>query len=123
MDKFQDGYARVLDNIGGVAGTIESAEYATKIQEAMDAAIHELRREAVHRANVPDDYLKGWLAEQWHAETLKVNGAARGRNDVWATVKGNNIPGEDVRYGDSSVSKVAEIKYYKTGEDTAKAIS
>lgn len=123
MNQFQKGYARILDSIGGVAGTFESSEYATKVQDAVDDAIDALQREAVHRVNVSEDYLKGWLAEQWHAETLKVSGAARGRSDIWARVQGNNSPGEDIRYGDSSLSKVAEIKYYKTGEDTAKAIS
>jgi len=123
MNQFQEGYTRVLDNIGGVAGTLESSAYATEIEEAVDLAIDALQREAAHRANVSADYLKGWLAEQWHAETLKISGAARGRRDIWARVEGNNSPGEDVMYGDLSDSKVAEIKYHKTPEDTAKTIS
>lgn len=128
MSEFQEEYARVIDNIGGVAGTFESSEYVSNVQKAVDKAIDALRREAAHRANVDEHYLKGWLAEQWHAETLKVSAAARGRNDVWARVSGNNKPGEDLHYGDSTISKVAEIKYYKDnpkrpGENTAKAIS
>ena len=123
MTEFQKGYARVLDNIGGVAGTFESSEYASKVEASVDEAIAALQREAAHRVNVSEDYLKGWLAEQWHAGTLKASAAARGRSDVWANVPANNSPGDDVRYGDSSFSKVAEVKYYKTAEDTAKAVS
>ena len=46
-----------------------------------------------------------------------------GRNEIWAKVLGNNRPGEDISYGDSTESQVAEVKYYKSGNDTAKAIS
>lgn len=123
MNNFQRTYQQVINNIGGVAGTTEGADYAYKVQDAVDLAIDSLRKEADHRINVSPDYLKGWLAEQWHAETLKVSGAARGREDIWASVEATNRPGEDVRYGDGYVSKMAEVKYYKTGEDTAKAVS
>lgn len=123
MSNFKDSYSQTIDNIGGIAGTFEGAEYATKVKTAVDNAIHALQTEAAHRENVSADYLKGWLAEQWHAETLKVNGQARGKNDIWADVSGNNRPGEDIIYGNSDVSKIAEVKYYKTGADTAKAVS
>ncbi len=122
MSSFQEGFDRVVDNIGGITGTVESAQYANNVQKAVDGAIDALRREAVHRSKVSDDYLKGWLAEQWHAETLKVSGAARGRSDVWASVPGDNGPG-DVRFGDATTTREAQIKYWKTGEDTAKAVS
>ena len=123
MTSFSDEYKRTLDAIDGVAGTFDAAAYANSVQRSLDEAIDALRQEAAHRVNVSEDYLKGWLAEQWHAETLKVSGQARGRSDIWASVQGNNRPGEDVRYGDLTTSKVAEVKYYKSGTDTAKAIS
>lgn len=123
MSLFLEGYSRVLKNAGGISGTFESAAYVVNVERAIDNAIEALQREAEHRKNVDIPYLKGWLAERWHAETLKIDGAARGRTDIWAKVQANNIPGEDIHYGDSNSSKVAEVKYYKTGEDTAKAIS
>ena len=123
MNNFQNNYISILNNIGGISGTFEGAEYATNVQTAVDDAIHALKTEATHRKNVSPDYLKGWLSEQWHAETLKVNGQARGKNDIWANVSGNNRPGEDIMYGNSDASKISELKYYKTGADTAKAIS
>ncbi len=123
MNLFQKGYEHVLKDMGGVSGTFEAAEYVAKVETAIDDAVDALKKEAVHRANVPEHYLKGWLSEQWHTETLKVSGTARGRSDIWASVQGNNRPGEDIHYGDSTTTKVAEVKYHKTGEDTAKAIS
>ena len=122
MKSFQDGYNRVLDNIGGIEGSFEGGQYAKKVEEAVNNAIDALRNEATHRQNVGIDYLKGWLAEQWHAETLKVSAAARGPSDVWARVPGDNGPG-DLFYGDSTFARWAQVKYYKTGEETSKAIS
>ena len=78
MSTFQDTYARTIDNIGGIAGTSDGAVYASHVEDAIEEAINALRSEAAHRTNVPVDYLKGWLAEQWHAETLKVSASARG---------------------------------------------
>jgi hypothetical protein len=123
MSNFKDGFSKSINNIGGISGSFEGTGYASNVQTAIDDAIHSLKTEATHRENVSADYLKGWLAEQWHAETLKVNGQARGENDIWANVSGNNRPGEDIIYGNSDVSKIAEVKYYKTGADTAKAVS
>ena len=123
MNSFKKGYENVLNNVGGVSGTVASSAYVARVEEAIDSAFETLKKEAAHRVNVSEDYLKGWLAEQWHAETLKVSGQARGRSDIWASVQGNNRPGEDILYGDSVTSRVAEVKYYKSGEDTAKAIS
>jgi hypothetical protein len=122
MKSFEDGYSRVFDNMGGILGTFESARYASNVESAVENAINALRQEAKHRSNVSEDYLKGWLAEQWHAETLKISGAARGRSDVWANVPGDNGPG-DVRFGGATSTSEAQVKYFKTGEDTAKAIS
>lgn len=123
MNQFKKGYEHVLNNMGGLVGSVEASVYISKVEIAIDNAVDALRAEAAHRNNVSEDYLKGWLAEQWHAETLKISGQARGRNEVWAKVPGNNRPGEDIWYGDSTTSKAAEVKYYKSGNDTAKAIS
>lgn len=122
MESFEEGYSYVAKNIGGVMGTVESVQYVTNVQSTVDEALDTLRREAYHRINVSDDYLKGWLAEQWHSETFKVSASARGRSDIWAVVPGDNKAG-DIRYGDATTSYEAQIKYMKNGTVTAKAIS
>ena len=123
MNHFNKAFENALKNSGGISGTHESIEFVEKVDSAIDIAIKALNREAAHRINVSEDYLKGWLAEQWHAETLNVSAQARNRSDIWASVQGNNRPGEDILYGNSSSSKIAEVKYYKSGEATAKAVS
>jgi len=122
MSSFRQGYNRMLDNMGGIAGTLEAVEYSNNVQKAVEQATEALRDEASCRANFSLDYLKGWLAEQWHAETLKISGAARGRNDIWANVPGDNGPG-DILFGNVTCLKQAQVKYYRTPEATAKAIS
>ena len=123
MNQLKKDYEHVLNDVGGVAGTVESSEYVIRVEMAVDSAVQALKKEADHRANVSEDYLKGWLAEQWHAETLKASGWARGRSDIRAIVQGDCRPGEDVLYGISNKLKRSEFKYYKSGNDTARAIS
>ncbi len=123
MSEFEQSFKSATNAFGGTFGTSQGEIYAKNIENAIGNAHRILLGEANHRVNVSEDYLKGWLAEQWHAETLKVSAAARGRDDVWARVQSNNTPGEDVLFGNADQSFVAEVKYYKTGEDTAKAIS
>lgn len=123
MSTFEEGYSRVLDNIGGVNGTFDSAGYVGNVENAVNSTIEALRNEAAHRVNVAsEDYLKGWLAEPWHAETLKASAAARGRSDIWANVPANNGAG-DVLYGNVTTTLEAQLKYLKTGEETAKGLS
>jgi hypothetical protein len=67
-------------------------------------------------------YLKGLLAEDWHAYTLKTSAIAKGYDDLWAEVPNNNSP-TDIRYGDGVSEFKAQVKYYKSAENTAKEIS
>jgi len=122
MSSFQDSYARVVDNMGGISGTAESTEYVGNVKSAIDTCVNALKQEAEHRVNVSDDYLKGWLAEPWHAETLNISAAARGRGDVSAHVPGNN-GAHDIRYGGGGTWMEAQVKYDRTAEATAKDIS
>lgn len=118
METFKEEYQRVLNNIGGVHGTVVSAEYAANVQEALDKAVKELDSMAAQKSNVEIHYLKGFLAEPWHAGAFNVNAAARGRSDLQAKVPSNNGPA-DIHYG----LKEAQSKYYRNAEATAKALS
>ena len=52
MSTFQDTYARVIDNMAGVAGTTESIQYLGSVERAIDQCIEVLKQEAQHRKNV-----------------------------------------------------------------------
>src|SRR5690606_7509308 len=53
---------------------------------------------------------------------LNVSAVAKGNDEIWAAATHNNKLGQDIAYGNSSSTTYAELKYYKTGEDTAKQL-
>jgi len=124
MNEFEKKYRDVLNNMGGTSGTIDSKAYVEQVQNSIDHTIEALHKTATQRENVDINYLKGWLAETWHAETLKASAAARGRKDIYSEVPNNNRTGQDINYGKNGEQPtIAEIKYYKSAQETAKAIS
>jgi hypothetical protein len=123
MEEFEEAFISTLNNMGGSLGAYEGKEFVENVQKVIDAGHAALKERFEQRINVPGEYVKGDLAEQWHAGTLKIDAAVQEKENVWAEALCDNITGQDIRYGDSSSSYLAELKYYKTGEDTAKAIS
>lgn len=119
MTAFEDAYYRSCKDFAGVGGALQSAAFVSDVQAAIDTAVDELAKEAARRANVGVNYVKGNLAEVWHAETLNVSAVAKGQDKVWGQALGTNKSGQDVAYGDGVNTSHAELKYYKTGTDTA----
>lgn len=122
MAEFADAFWRASRDQAASQGANLSREFVNQVQTSLDEAIAALQREAERRANVDVNYVKGNLAEVWHAETLKVAASAKGRTDIWANAVGNNKTGQDVQYGDATTARNAELKYYKTGEETARQL-
>ncbi len=122
MTDFADAYYRASRDFSGVAGALDSAAFVNDVQATIDLALEALQKEAERRARVDVNFVKGNIAEVWHAETLKVSAVAKGNDDIWANVVGNNKPGQDVAYGNSTTASRAELKYYKTAVDTAKQL-
>lgn len=123
MSEFNSKFNQTLNIIGGTLGMSESDIYSKNIELSIENAINSLNSEAKRRTNVDENYLKGWLAEQWHSETFNINKTVKQNSDVWSKVANNNKSGEDIYFGNSESSNIAELKYYKNGENTAKAIS
>lgn len=122
MTDFADAFYRASKDFSGVMGSLESADFVNDVQVAIDVALEALMKEADRRTNVGVDYVKGHIAEVWHAETLKVSAVAKGNDDIWANVVGNNKTGQDINYGNSETASFAELKYYKTAEDSARQL-
>jgi len=120
MAEFAAAFWRASRDQAANQGATLSEAYVDQVQTSLDEAIAALQREAARRAKVEVHFVKGHLAEVWHAETLKVAASAKGRSDIWANAVGNNKTGQDVQYGDPTTAHNAELKYYKTGEDTAR---
>jgi hypothetical protein len=123
MSIFNKKYEQTLNSIGGTLGTNEGMVYSDNIQVAIEEAVCALQTEANRCTNVEVAYLKGWLAEQWHAETFIVNSKVRSNDNAWARVASSNKTGEDIFYGNDFEIKISEVKYYKNGVNTANAIS
>lgn len=122
MSDFSDAYFRASKDIAGVGGALESAAFVNDVQLAIDAALAAMKIESDRLTNVGVNYVKGNLAEIWHAETLKVSAVAKGNEEVWAEALVNCKTGQDVAYGNSSESYMAELKYYGSAKDTAGAL-
>lgn len=122
MAEFAAAFWRASRDQAANQGATLSEAYVDQVQTSLDEAIAALQREAARRAKVEVHFVKGHLAEVWHAETLKVAASAKGRSDIWANAVGNNKTGQDVQYGDPTTAHNAELKYYKSGEDTAREL-
>lgn len=122
MGSFEQGFVSVAQGAGSFLGAMDAARYAQAVDAALEIAIEELNSTAARHANNTADQLKGWLAEQWHASTLRVRAVAMNRPDVWAQVPNDRSP-IDLRFGDRSGQSQAQVKYYATGQQTAKQIS
>ena len=123
MTEFETSYKRVMSNFGIVHGTFFSDAYVRSVDGAIQKAFSAMKEEADRIRNVSSDYAKGNFFETWHAETLNISAAARGRSDIYARALSNNKPGQDVEFGVEGDVRHAEMKCYKNGSDTAKAIS
>ncbi|YCH32320.1 hypothetical protein M1D48_10020 [Erwinia sp. D4-22] len=119
MTVFTDAYYQARKSAPVMAGAAGSAAFVESVESTIDTALQALNKEAVRRSNVGVDYVKGHLAEVWHAETLKISATAKGNEDIWAGAVGSNKTGQDIAYGNSTVAQHAELKYYKTAQKTA----
>ncbi|WP_420389608.1 hypothetical protein [Marinobacter sp.] len=123
MNQFDMPFKTALKNFGYVHGTMTADSYVRSVDDAISKAFNELQKEATRRQNVKVDYAKGNFAETWHAETFNVSAAARNKPHIAAEALTNNKTGQDIRYGAEGDKFFSELKYHKTGSDTAKAIS
>lgn len=122
MSAFADAYRRASRDSAGVSGALESANFINEVEIAIGMASEALAQEAERRAKVGVDYVKGNIAEVWHAETLNVSAVTKRADDVFANAAGTNKTGQDILYGSASGTAHAELKYYKTAEDTARQL-
>lgn len=122
MVEFADAFYKASRDFSGAAGSLSSSSFVNDVEDSIDEALYALKKEAERRANVDIGYVKGHIAEVWHAETLKVSAVAKNNDDIWANAVGNNKTAQDIAYGNSTKTSYAELKYYKTSEDSARQL-
>ncbi len=113
-------YNDVIKTYGTFNGMDRGAEYTESVSEAIERA-SELLKQIVDN-NQKIHVKKGFLAEVWHTETANINAVAKGdRYDLFITPGDKSVI--DITGTDALHYLKYQSKYYKTPEDTAKAIS
>lgn len=122
MSDFSDAYFRASKDFSGVNGALESERFVIDVQSAIDNALAAMKNESDRLSNVGINFVKGNIAEFWHAGTLKVSAVAKGNQEVWSEALVNCKTGQDVAYGNASAASHAELKYYQDATKTAKEL-
>lgn len=122
MTEFNHQYRKYFEAWSGGYGSSEGATYIKEIEDAIKSSTKVFQDFMKNNDNKGIDYLKGDMAEYWHAETIKIDSIIKGDKSLYANVPRNRGP-IDVSYGDRGSHFDAQLKYYKSAEDTAKAIS
>ena len=124
MSVFNDSFQTAMGAMASAHGTHASAEYTHNVSLAIDTAFEAIRAEAHRVRNVDIKFAKGNIAEAYHTGTFNAAAVAKGQSDISAEMMINNRTGQDIRYGQLGIDeRVAELKYYTTGEKTAKALN
>lgn len=118
MTAFRRDYRNAIDNFGGGLAGQQLDAYVERIEHALDDVVRRMGNLAGSQKNI--HYAKGDVAEPWHVGTFNVDAARRGL-DGSATAPRDASP-IDVSLRGSSVEH-AQLKYFRSPEETAKAIS
>ena len=118
MNSFRRDYRNAIDNFGGGLAGQQVDAYAGRVEHALEDVVHRMGDLAATQKDI--HYAKGDVAEAWHAGTFNVDAVRRGV-DASATAPRDASP-IDVSMRGSGVEH-AQLKYYRSPEDTAKAIS
>lgn len=122
-DPFERDYRRVATAASATQQAASQADqYATQVKEALARLQAEVVAASADRRDL--HYAKGFTAEAWHSETYNVDAVRRGKvGDAWTPNEtSQTTSAQDIVFGPAREDPV-QSKYYKTAEDTAKAIS
>ncbi|WKZ16297.1 MAG: hypothetical protein QY317_03120 [Candidatus Jettenia caeni] len=120
MNIFKDSFQKTMESFGGYYGSHEGGDYVNNVQEEIEKTIQKIIEIGKTDKNI--HYIKGDIAEPWHAGTTNIYAIAKGIEGI-----GSVIPRDKSTYDIIASSPTeflrAQLKYFKTPEDTAKAIS
>lgn len=119
MSKFRRDFRNAADNFGGGVAASDADAYAKRVESALEDVIAEMRRLADNQKGL--HYAKGDIAEAWHAGTFNVDAVRRGTDS--AAFAPRDASPVDVAVRGGGRTQAAQLKYYRSPEATAKAIS
>lgn len=123
MNSFEEGYRHFEKNIGGLLGAEDGVEYIRQIQGGIDKTIAEMKNTVIQRQNTNNSFIKGFVAEDWHAGTFNTDVMVKGGKQTYAAVDKSNDPIKDIDIFHKDTVSSWQSKYYHTPEATAKALS
>ena len=119
MTNFERGYRAVADQVhGGMVGQEVSA-FAAQVEASVEDLIRDMSKVAQNDKGL--HFAKGDVAELWHAGTLNLDATQRGIG-ARAYAPRDASPIDIALQGDRHIEAV-QLKFYRSAEDTAKAIS
>lgn len=118
MSSFKEGFDTFVRINGANLGASVGDNYVSDVNSSINNLLETLRDPPRNIQNIDIDQAKGFAAEWWHEGTFNIDAALKG-NDVRANAPDNNGV-VDIFLSDGGK---AQIKYYKTGEASAKAQS
>jgi hypothetical protein len=119
MSKFQRDFRNAADNFGGGVAAGDADAYAKRVEAALEDVITEMGRLADNKKGL--HYAKGDVAEAWHAGTFNVDAVRRGADS--AAFAPRDASPVDVAVRSGGTTEAAQLKYYGSPTNTAKAIS
>ncbi len=120
MNNFEKAYKKTTESFGGFIGSSDTNQYVKNVHNEIDRTIEKMIE--IGKTNKGIHFIKGDIAEPWHAGTTKIYAVAKGLNDIETFVPRNNSPVDIIAMSPTEFLK-AQLKYYRTPEATAKAIS
>lgn len=121
MSSFTDGYNFIQKNLGVYAaslGGIEVADYVGSVEAEIQKLTDDINQFQGTAKSI--DFLKGDVAEFWHADTYNIDAAVNKSALRMEVPRSTNLGSVDVQPVQSS-DNIYSLKYYKDGEASAKA--
>lgn len=120
MGSFADGYNFIKENAGTYAAALKGQDISNYV-DSVELEIQKLLDDLnAFKGSAKDtNFLKGDVAEFWHADTFNIDAALNKSKHRMNVPRSTELGSVDVAssYGESKYS----LKYYKSGEASAKA--
>lgn len=115
MNAFEEGYAFFEKQAGVQMAAHLGGEYVAQVDAEIAKLLADLN--AFDGFKTGADKLKGDIAEFWHADTFNIDAVVRGSDHRAFIDRSNDFASADIS---SNFGKLFGLKYYKTGEASAK---
>ncbi len=113
-------YENIINNNSTLKGFTVGNDYSNSVNDAIEKASISLKEIVDNKKDIP--YLKGDLAEIWHTKTANISAIVKGDKKEYF-IAPRDTSAIDIKGLDALDYLKYQLKYYKTPEDTVKAIS